>query len=68
MPDQRYYTKTNFFTINNSGAAGGPQGNGGGGGNGGEQDQMSIAEKYAHMHSQKVKRVNADGSLEEIPT
>ena len=41
VPDQRYYTKTNFFTITN--------------GEGGDQS-MSIADKYAHMHSQKMSR------------
>ena len=53
VPDQRYYTKTNFFTLNNNG--GQTQG----------EDQMSVADKYAHMNSQKFRKI--DGSIEEIP-
>lgn len=46
MPDQRYYTKTNFFTITNGE---------------GVPTDMSIADKYAHMHSQKMSRRSNKG-------
>jgi hypothetical protein len=40
VPDQRYYTKTNFFTITNNDNNG----------------DMSVADKYANMNSQKNSR------------
>lgn len=42
VPDQRFYTKTNFFTIS--------------GGEGGLPQDMSVADKYNHLHSQKMSR------------
>ena len=40
VPDQRYYTKTNFFTINNGGEANTPLN---------DPSNLSIADKYAHL-------------------